>query len=37
MRGVSAAHIEIVIARVVEGAGTVMRQLKHNAPTKKRG
>jgi hypothetical protein len=36
-RGASAAHGEILIARVVEGAGAVMRQLKHNAATKRRG
>ena len=35
-RGASAAHGEILIARVVEGAGPVMRQLKRNAATKKR-
>lgn len=36
-RGASAAHGEILIARVVEGAGAVMRRLKHNAATKRRG
>jgi creatinine amidohydrolase/Fe(II)-dependent formamide hydrolase-like protein len=36
-RGASAAHGEILIARVIEGAGAVMRQLKHNAGSKKRG
>ena len=36
-RGASAAHGEALIARVVEGAGAVMRQLKHNAATKNRG
>jgi creatinine amidohydrolase len=30
-RGASAAHGEIVVARVVEGAGTVIRRLKDNA------
>jgi len=33
-RGASAAHGETLIARVVEGAGAVMRQLKHNAVNK---
>ena len=36
-RGASAAHGEILIARVVEGAGAVMRRLEHNAATKRRG
>lgn len=35
-RGASAVHGEILIARVVEGAGTVMRRLKENAVTKRR-
>jgi hypothetical protein len=36
-RAASAVHGEILIARVVEGAGAVMRRLKHNAGTKGRG
>ena len=30
-RGASAAHGEIIVARVVEGAGTVIQRLKSNA------
>jgi creatinine amidohydrolase/Fe(II)-dependent formamide hydrolase-like protein len=30
-RGASAAHGEIVLARVIEGAGTVIRRLRDNA------
>jgi creatinine amidohydrolase len=35
-RGASAAHGEIVIARVVEGAGTVVQRLKSNAALAKK-
>jgi creatinine amidohydrolase len=34
-RGASAAHGEIIVARVVEGAGAVIQRLKSNAAVKR--
>ena len=34
-RGASAAHGEIIVARVVEGAGAVIQRLKNNAAVKR--